>query len=46
MLQHDYRSSAEGKPERLAKIDGAKTLTDMQNLFIEMADESTAAPNN
>lgn len=33
---------AEGKPGRLAKIDGAKTLIDMQRVFIEMTDESTA----
>ena len=34
---------AEGKPERLAKIEAAKTLTDIQLVFIEMVDESTAA---
>ncbi len=34
---------AQGKPERLAKIEGAKTLTDIQKLFIEMTDESAAA---
>ena len=34
---------AEGKPERLAKIGEAKTLTDMRRVFIEMTDESTAA---
>jgi hypothetical protein len=28
----------EGKPERLAKIEAAKTLTDMQRVFIEMTD--------
>lgn len=32
---------ANGVPERLAKIEGAKTLTDIQRVFIEM-DESMA----
>ena len=32
---------ADGKPERLAKIETAKTLTDIHELFIEMTDEST-----
>jgi hypothetical protein len=34
---------AEGKPERLAKIEAAKTLADMQRMFIELTDEDTAA---
>ena len=34
---------AEGKPERLAKIDAAKTLTDMRRVFIDMTDEDAAA---
>ena len=34
---------AAGKPERLAKIEAAKTLADMQRVFIEMVDEDTAA---
>jgi hypothetical protein len=33
---------AEGKPERLAKIEAATTLTDMKKLFNEMADEIKA----
>lgn len=36
-------SYAAGKPERLAKIAAAKTLTDMQRVFIEFTDEDTAA---
>jgi putative transposase len=31
---------AEGKPERLAKIEAAKTLIDMQRVFMKMVDES------
>jgi hypothetical protein len=34
---------AKGKPERLAKIHTAKTLADMQRVFIEFTDEDTAA---
>jgi hypothetical protein len=34
---------AGGKPERLAKIEAAKTLADMQRVFIEFTDEDTAA---
>ncbi len=34
---------AEGKPERLTKIEAAKTLTDIQRVLIEIVDESTAA---
>jgi hypothetical protein len=37
---------AEGKPERLAKIEAAKTLTDIYKVFIEMTDESTANSTN
>jgi hypothetical protein len=33
---------AEGKPQRLVKIEKPKTLTDMQRVFIEMVDESLA----
>ncbi len=29
---------ADGKPEWLAKIEAAKTLTDMQRVFIELVD--------
>lgn len=36
------RLYAKGSPERLAKIEGAKTLTDIQQVFIEIMDESTA----
>jgi hypothetical protein len=32
---------AAGTPERLAKIEEAKTLTDIQRVFIEIVDEST-----
>ncbi len=31
---------ADGMPKRLAKIDEAKTLTDIQRVFIEVVDES------
>ena len=34
---------AAGTPERLAKIGQTKTLTDIQRVFIEIVDESTAA---
>jgi hypothetical protein len=34
---------AKGIPARLAKIAAAKTLTDMQQVFIEITDENTAA---
>ena len=37
------RVYADGIPERLAKIEAAKTLTDIQRVFIELVDESTAA---
>jgi hypothetical protein len=30
-------------PKRLAKIDEAKTLTEIQKVFIEIVDESAAA---
>ena len=33
---------AEGKPERLAKIEAAKTLADIQKVFIEIIDASKA----
>lgn len=36
---------ADGKPERLARIEAAKTLTDIQRVFIEMTDEDTTAPH-
>jgi hypothetical protein len=36
---------ADGIPERLAKIEAAKTLTDIQRVFIEIVDE-TASPNS
>jgi hypothetical protein len=29
---------ADGIPERLAKIEGAETLTDIQRVFIEIVD--------
>jgi len=32
---------ADGIPEQLAKIEKAKTLTDIQRVFIETVDEST-----
>jgi hypothetical protein len=35
---------AEGKPERLAKIEAAKTLTAMQHVFVEMMNEEQTAP--
>ena len=31
---------AEGKPKRLAKIEKAKTLIELQQVFIELVDES------
>jgi hypothetical protein len=34
---------AEGVPQRLAKIDKARTLTDIRRVFIELVDESAAA---
>jgi hypothetical protein len=34
---------AEGKPERPARIEGAKTLTEIQKVFIELVDETDAA---
>jgi len=34
---------AKGNPERLAKIAAAKTLADMQRVFIELTNEDTAA---
>ncbi len=34
---------AKGIPERLAKIEAAKTLTDIQKVFIELVDETAAA---
>ena len=34
---------ADGIPERLARIEAAKTLTDIQRVFIEVVDESAAA---
>jgi hypothetical protein len=34
---------AEGKPERLARIEAAKTLTEIQKVFIELVDETDAA---
>ena len=34
---------ADGRPERVAKIEAAKTLGDMQQVFIEFTDEDTAA---
>jgi hypothetical protein len=34
---------AQGKPEQLSKIEGAKTLTDIHKLFTEIVDESTPA---
>ena len=34
---------AGGRPEWLAKIAGAKTLTEIQQVFIEIVDENTAA---
>ena len=34
---------ADGIPERLAKIEAANTLTDIQRIFIEIVDESTAS---
>jgi hypothetical protein len=34
---------AEGKPERLARIEAAKTLTEIQKVFIELVDEADAA---
>lgn len=37
---------AEGIPERLAKIGTAKTLTDIQRVFIEIVDENTGSPNS
>ena len=37
---------ANGKPERLAKIEAAKTLTDIQKVFIEIVDQSTAGHNS
>lgn len=37
---------AEGKPERLAKIEAAKTLIEIKKLFIEMMNESTADSTN
>jgi hypothetical protein len=33
---------AKGSPERLAKIEGAKALTDIQQVFIDIVDESTS----
>jgi hypothetical protein len=33
---------AAGKPELLAKIESAKTLIDMERVFIEMEDEDAA----
>lgn len=33
---------AEGKPERVAKMIAAKTLTEMRLVFIEMVDENTS----
>jgi hypothetical protein len=34
---------AAGTPERLAKIGEARTLTDIQRVFIEIVDERTEA---
>ncbi len=34
---------AVGRPEWLAKIEVAKTLTEIQQVFIEIVDENTAA---
>ena len=34
---------AEGKPERLAKIETAKTLIDIEKVFIELVNETDAA---
>ena len=37
---------AEGKPERLAKIEAATTLGDMQKVLNELIDESAANSTN
>ena len=33
---------AQGKPEQLSKIEGAKTLSEIEALFDEAVDEATA----
>jgi hypothetical protein len=35
---------ADGNPERLAQIEAAKTLTDIQRVFIAIVDENAVAP--